>query len=350
MEGSQQFVEIVKQGTQQIMPVPIPESGISNVPKPNGDLVHAVYKPYDHNHKNDNMQYCNFIPPAPRDPLVNVPYLGKGCPYDADAKNKPEGCFLVKNKNQNTTGFVCKDAGGTKNANFVRGNQFGVDFDMDVDGLSKSKKVEYTIENPVQLPIQIGNTTRSFEDQMRNPIVKYDKSTFYPTYLQSYNSLGEYPHASNYDNENIAKGLPTYKYPYKVINPRENEADVISLRNKDNFLNKKEGNNGVVQEENKILEFSDKFDYHFSINSYNDYTNPSNLMTRKNMVENYGNTRDTVTFEGMGENKYMTISQKYTTVTIIFTILVLIIILMLIFCKKIELDCLFKKFNKFIKK
>ncbi len=303
MEGSQQFVEIVKQGTQQIMPVPIPESGISDVPKPQGDLVHALYKPYDHNRKNDNLQYCNFIPPAPRDPLVNVPYLGKNCPYDNDAKNKPEGCFLVKNKVQNTIGFVCKDAGGTKNANFVRGNQFGVDYDMDVDGLSKSKKAEYTIENPVQLPIQ-----------MRNPIVKYDKSTFYPTYLQSYNSLGEYPHASNYDNENIAKGLPTYKYPYKVINPMENQKDVISLRNNENYLNKGDKNSGVVEEGNSIMEL--------------------------NQVEKFSNI----------EHKYMSVSQKYTSITIIFTILILIIILILIFCKKVELGCLIKEFTKFMKK
>lgn len=311
MEGSQQFVEIVNQGTQQIMPVPIPESGISNVPVPNGDLIHAVYKPYDHNRKNDNMQYCNFIPPTPRDPLVNVPYLGKGCPYDNDAKNKPEGCFLVNNKANNTIGFVCKDAGGTKNANFVRGNQFGVD--MDVDSLSKSKKAEYTIENPVQLPIQIGNITRSFKDQMRNPIVKYDKSTFYPTYLQSYNSLGTYPHASNYDNENIAKGLPTYVYPYKVINPRENEPDVISLRNNDGFLNKNDSGSGVEEEGNSTIEF----------------------------IENYGNNI---------QNQYMSISPKYTTITIIFIILFLIIILILIVCKKIEIGCLTKSFMKLIKK
>lgn len=322
MEGSQQLVEIVKQGTQQIMPVPIPELGISGVHgyiQPQGDLVHAIYKPYDHNRKNNNMQYCNFIPPAPRDPLVNVPYLGKDCPYDSDAKNKlghghDQGCFLVKNRIQNTIGFVCKDAGGTTNDNFVRSNDFALDYDTDVDGLSKSKKTEYTIENPVQLPIQ-----------MKNPIIKYDKSTtFYPTYLQSYNSFGKYPHASNYDTRetggNIAKSIPTYVYPYKVINPHTNEPDVISLRNKDDFINKTDKNKGVVQEEEKlIIEF----------------------------VENYGNTHNTI---GMGENKYMSISQKYTTITIIFTILLLILILMLIVCKKIEIKCLIKAFTKFIKK
>lgn len=304
--GEFQFVDIIDQGTQQIMPVPIPESGISDVPqgKSSGDSIHAVYKPSEHNHKNDNMQYCNFIPPSPRDPLVNVPnvpYLGAGCPYDANARNSPEGCYLVQNTNK--VGFVCKDAGGTKNANFVRGNQFGLDTDMDVDGLSKSKKAEYTIENPVQLPIQ-----------MRNPIVKYDKSTFYPTYLQSYNSLGEYPHAANYDNENIAKGLPTYVYPYKVINPRGNEKDVVSLRNgqSDQFVNKN-GKSGVLQEDGNIIEYQENFSG----------INVSNV-----------------------DNKFAMISQRNKAVAIIFTIFILILILMVIFCKKVEIGCLLRKLIK----
>ncbi len=303
--SNQQFVEIIDQGTQQLMPVPIPESGISNVPQShNNNPLRAVYKPLEHNRKNDNQQYCNFLSPAPRDPLVNVPYLGPDCPYDPNARNQPEGCFLVKNQVQGTVGFVCKDAGGTKNANFVRGNQFGVDYDMDVDGLSKSKKAEYTIENPVQLPIQ-----------MKNPIVKYDKSTFYPTYLQSYNSFGEYPHAANYDNENIAKGLPTYVYPYKVLNQHKSEKDVISLRNGDDFVNQ-DGTQGVMEKNGEIIEYAKNMEHFSGINSSN--------------VDQY----------------YATISHRNKTVSIIFSILVLIIILMLIFCKKIEIGCLVKKFFK----
>jgi hypothetical protein len=318
--SSNQFVEIIDQGTQQIMPVPIPESGISNVPSPNStNPLRAVYKPLEHNRKNDNQQYCNFLSAAPRDPLVNVPYLGAGCPYDANARNQPEGCYVVKNtvpngyssttegskmKYQGTVGYVCNDAGGTKNANQVRGNQFGVDYDMDVDGLSKSKKAEYTIENPVQLPIQ-----------MRNPIVKYDKSTFYPTYLQSYNSLGTYPHASNYDNENIAKGLPTYVYPYKVLNQHKSEKDVISLRNGDRFVNQNNGN-GVIERNGEIIEYAKNIEYFSGINS-------SNV-----------------------DERFAFVSKRNQTVSIIFTILGLILILMLIFCKKIEIGCLVKKFFK----
>ena len=298
-----QLVEIVNQGTQQIMPVPIPESGISAVPSGNvsGNPLRAVYKPREHNRKNDMLQYCNFIPPAPRDPLVNVPYLGEGCPYDSNARNAPEGCFLVKNNDSNTVGFVCKDAGGTKNANFVRGNQFGVDYDMDVDGLSKSKKMEYTIENPIQLPLQ-----------MRNPLVKYDKSSFFPTYLQSYeNHQNEYPRAANYVDENNGGGIPTYTFPYKVINPRKSENDVISFSNSDGFVNQ-DGENDVVKMPNgDVLELKEKFE---GINS-------SNV-----------------------DRKYSSYHSSMPIYFIIFIVLLVIIILMLIYCKKVELGCLWERF------
>ncbi len=297
-----QLVEIVNQGTQQIMPVPIPESGISAVPSGNvqGNPIRAVYKPREHNRKNDMLQYCNFIPPAPRDPLVNVPYLGEGCPYDSNARNAPEGCFLVKNTDSNTVGFVCKDAGGAKNANFVRGNQFGVDYDMDVDGLSKSKKMEYTIENPIQLPLQ-----------MRNPLVKYDKSSFFPTYLQSYeNHENEYPRAANYVDENNGGGIPTYTFPYKVINPRKSELDVVSLRsNKDGFVNQDETNDVVKMPNGDVLELKENF-------------------------------------EGIQSSKFSSFTSSMGMYMIIFMVIIAIIVLMYIYCDKMELGCLWKKLMK----
>jgi hypothetical protein len=316
---NQQLVEIVDQGTQQLMPVPIPESGMGAVPKglAGTAINRAVYKPWEHNRANDMGQYCNFIPPAPRDPLVNVPYLGEGCPYDAGAKKAPEGCFLVKNKTQNSIGFVCKDAGGTKNANFVRGNQFGVDYDMDVDGLSKSKKAEYTIENPVQLPIQ-----------MHNPVVKYDKSTFYPTYLKSYEDNGnEYPHPANYTKEpDNALGVPEYVFPYKVINPVKSEKDVIRLTKydtveTDTFVNPGEGK-GAMEENGKTVEYA----------------------AGQGGQEN---------FEGINhskvDSKYAAYKSRPTTIAVFIGAIILIILAMMIFCRKIELGCLWRKLKASLK-
>jgi hypothetical protein len=217
MEHSSDLVELVNQHSQAILPVAFAEPGMPfGAPDPYGTgSKHSIYQSPAHNKKNDILQYCNFLPPSPRDPLVDVPYLGEGCPYDAQSKQKPEGCFLVKNKVQNTIGFVCKDAGGSKD-DLARGNQFGWSYDMDVDGLSKSKKAEYSIETPVQIPIQ-----------MRNPLVKYDKSTtFYPTYLQSDNVDGKSAGApSPYKGgvismvQNYQDGQPTYVFPYRVLNP-----------------------------------------------------------------------------------------------------------------------------------
>ncbi len=321
---NQQLVEIVDQGTQQLMPVPIPESGIGAVPKglAGTNINRAVYKAWEHNRANDVGQYCNFIPPAPRDPLVNVPYLGEGCPYDPGAKKAPEGCFLVKNKTQNSLGFVCKDAGGTKNANFVRGNQFGVDYDMDVDGLSKSKKAEYTIENPVQLPIQ-----------MRNPIVKYDKSTFYPTYLKSYEETGnEYPHPANFTTDaagaggNNALGVPEYVFPYKVINPAKSEKDVIRLTKYDNmeidtFVNPGQGS-GTMEENGKTIEYA-------AGGSQEDFVSGVN--------------------HSRVDSKYAAYKKSPSTLMVFFAAIVLIIVAMMIFCGKIELGCLWRKLKATLK-
>lgn len=210
MEHSSDLVELVNQHSQQILPVSFPEPGIPMVPDPYGTgSKHSVYQSPAHNKKNDILQYCNFLPPSPRDPLIDVPYLGEGCVYDSQSKQQPEGCFLVKNKVQNTIGFVCKDAGGSKDS-VARGNQFGWSYDLDVDGLSKSKKAEYSIETPVQIPIQ-----------MRNPLVKYDKSTtFYPTYLKSDDVDGKSEGVQKYSMvQNYQDGQPTYVFPYRVLNP-----------------------------------------------------------------------------------------------------------------------------------
>ena len=69
------------------------------------------------------------------------------------------------------------------------------------------KKLEYTFEKPVQIPME-----------MQNPMVIYDKNTFYPEPsfdIRKNKNFITYPLQQNY-TEN---GLPTYTYPYKTMNP-----------------------------------------------------------------------------------------------------------------------------------
>jgi hypothetical protein len=111
----------------------------------------------------------------------------------------------MDSKAQGVVGIVCNKAGGSDNANFERGNQFGVDYPFD-QNLNK-KMLEYTVENPVQIPLEL-----------QNPMMLYDTQEFYPEnnfFLRKNKDYLTYPLQQNY-TEN---GIPTYTYPYKTLNP-----------------------------------------------------------------------------------------------------------------------------------
>jgi hypothetical protein len=193
---------------QNILPVPYQSNPVPSVESPSNygssPYAMAVQKPVPR--QEDESQYCNFLQPAPRDQRLNVPYEGnKNCP---DFKTQPYGkdsCYLMDSKSQGVTGIVCNQAGGSDNADFIRGNQFGTDYPLNQD-LNK-KKLEYTFEKPVQIPME-----------MQNPMVIYDKNTFYPEPsfdIRKNKNFITYPLQQNY-TEN---GLPTYTYPYKTMNP-----------------------------------------------------------------------------------------------------------------------------------
>jgi hypothetical protein len=123
----------------------------------------------------------------------------------------------MDNKAQGVVGIVCNQAGGSDNANFVRGNQFGVDYSRNFGEIDDAKKLEYTVEQPVQIPME-----------MQNPMVVYDKSTFYPEmnfFLKNNKDYLTYPREQNYTEY----GLPTYNYPYKTMNPIFGNSDDKAL-------------------------------------------------------------------------------------------------------------------------
>jgi hypothetical protein len=200
---------------QKILPVPYPRNPTPSVESPinYGSLPYPMALKSDSRIK-DDLQYCNFLEPSPRNQSLNVPYQGnKDCPKFNTQPYDKDSCYLMDNKSQGVVGIVCNQPGGSDNANFVRGNQFGVDYPLDYyDKKMENKKTEYTVENPVQLPMEL-----------QNPMVIYDKNTFYPEpsfFLRKNKDFITYPLQQNY-TEN---GLPTYTYPYKTLNPIFNDS------------------------------------------------------------------------------------------------------------------------------
>ena len=200
----------VGNNAQYILPVPFPKNPTPSVESP----VYYGSSPYpmplkpEPNRKNDQLQYCNFLEPAPRNQALNVPYEGnKDCPTFTNQPYNKDSCYLMDSKAQGVVGIVCNQAGGSDNADFVRGNQFGVDYPFDFNKAQEEKKLQYTVEQPVQIPMEL-----------ENPSVVYDNSTFYPepTFFQRKNKdYFTYPLQNNYTEF----GLPKYTYPYKTLNP-----------------------------------------------------------------------------------------------------------------------------------
>jgi len=216
----------INSNEQNILPVPYFKSPTPSVANP----VNYGSSPYPavlnvSSRKDDELQYCNFLQPSPRDQRLNVPYEGdKNCPSSKTQPYNKDSCYLLDSKAQGVVGIVCNEPGGSDNANFYRGNQFGVDYPFDFNQRMNEKKLEYTVENPVQL---------SLENQ--NPMMYYDRNTFYPEpsfSLRKNKDFLTYPLNQNY-TEN---GMPTYTYPYKTLNPIFEDPTQINIEKFDNSM------------------------------------------------------------------------------------------------------------------
>jgi len=231
METSKQIDITVGNNSQNILPVPIIKNPASNVAYP---IDYGKYPYADAtglrptSRKNDPSQYCNTLSPPPRNQQLNVPYQGdKYCPKFKAQPYSKDSCYLMDNKKQGVIGVVCNQAGGSDNANFVRGNQFGVDYQWDL--YDKVKTKEFIIEKPVQTPVNL-----------ENPTVVDNETLFYPTtnyYYSKSNDYKTYPRPNNF----TTNGLPTYVYPYKTLNKRtKQDNDPVNYnydKNRNNLAN-----------------------------------------------------------------------------------------------------------------
>lgn len=137
---------------------------------------------------------CTTLPPSPKDNIADNP----ACVRSACFPNRPfkrGKCYMLYSPQQNIWGPVCGDGG--YNANWVRGNRFGVDYQY--------KKVFNRPDYAIDVP----------KFSKKNPVLVSD-SPFYPfpdyglRFDPKYKS---YPYVTPY-----IKGHPTIRYPYSIIN------------------------------------------------------------------------------------------------------------------------------------
>ena len=231
MLNSRIMSDIIIDNHKKILPVPIPFTPAPSSPEglDKSLLTQAVpLNPYP-NIKNDKKQYCNQLPPAPRSQDLNVPYQGPECPYSNILPYEKDACYLTANEGQGVVGLVCNSPGGSDNANFARGNQFGLYY----NGIKQSDQFKHTEkiykEHP---PVQLA---------MDKPFVVYDKNTFYPQpdwNLQKDPNYQTYMHPQQF----TPNGLPTYTFPDQVLNPMK----PLSQKEYVQKMDKKEATNDPV--------------------------------------------------------------------------------------------------------
>lgn len=234
----------IKDTHKNILPVPFPDNPAPSSPEgvSYGSSPRPMpLKPYP-NSKYDKVQYCNELPPAPRSQDLNVPYQGPDCPYYDQMPYTKDACYLTTNNGQGVIGLVCNSAGGSDNANFARGNQFGLNYDVSQFQQFKKKNKVYEEYPVVQDKLQ-----------QENPLVIYDKNTFYPQpdwNLQKDPNFQTYMHP----NQFTPQGLPTYTYPYKVANPMR----PLTTQEFEEKMNKRHtSNDPVISDYPKNVPYSD---------------------------------------------------------------------------------------------
>lgn len=174
-----------------ISPVSMKKPAVENVPEGNYLDRRLNFAKAPSHAKSIYPDYCTTLPPSPKDHLTNDP----ACTTCNKYPNRPfkrDQCYMLFSPQQNIWGPVCNSS----NANWVRGNQFAVDYDYD----AIHKKQDYAVEVPKFVK--------------ENPTI-VSNSPFYPfpdygvRFDPEYKS---YPYTNNY-----IKGMPTFTFPYLTI-------------------------------------------------------------------------------------------------------------------------------------
>ena len=92
------------------MRVPIRKSAFPSVAQPRDPSANSDSITPDHKNE-QNVGYCNILPPAPRSQLVNYPPRSTMCPKIDPKGYTKDSCYLVNNVDQGVVGLVCNNAG-----------------------------------------------------------------------------------------------------------------------------------------------------------------------------------------------------------------------------------------------
>lgn len=168
--------------------------GFPTVPEPNDldrRLGYAIAPPH---FGGADDACCTTLPPSPKTDLTNNPTCIKSRCFP-NRPFKRDKCYILYSPAQNMWGPVC-GSGGT-NADWVRGNRFGVSYEK--------KKIYNSPTYAVDVPKFL----------KKNPVLVSD-SPFYPfpDYGLRFNpKYKSYPYENNY-----IRGHPYTRFPYQVLN------------------------------------------------------------------------------------------------------------------------------------
>ncbi len=176
-----------------ISPVSMAEPPVGNVPSSDFLNRRSNFAKAPPHYRSRDLDYRTTLPPSPKNNITNNP----ACVTCNKYPNRPfkrGKCYMLYSPQQNIYGPVCGDGG--YNANWARGNRFGVDYQYD--------KVFHRQDYGVDVPRFI----------KKNPVI-VSNSPYFPfgDYGLRFNpKYKSYPYVNNY-----IKGKPTYTYPYATL-------------------------------------------------------------------------------------------------------------------------------------
>jgi hypothetical protein len=200
-----------------ISPISLSKKSTQKIPNDNylkRILNYGIAPPH---FRSRELDYCTTLPPSPKNNIDNDPACIK-CKKYPNRPFKRKKCYMLYSPQQNIWGPICGDGGS--NANWIRGNRFGVDYEYD----KIFKRQDYEINLPRFIK--------------KNPVLVSDSPYFpLPDYGKRFNpKYKSYPYTNNYIN-----GKPTITYPYATLDKKtkttiENFRNISKLNKRNNLL------------------------------------------------------------------------------------------------------------------